>query len=84
VREKAPVEKHCHFVHRPTLFADKIETPTDMKKSHALIDVRLGDKSEAIDRGVVLYNINDAFKGKAPDLGAYEHGDPARAYGPRK
>ena len=43
----------------------------------------LHPRSGAIDAGVRLPNINDAFKGKAPDLGAREHGAPAPLYGPR-
>jgi hypothetical protein len=37
----------------------------------------------AIDRGVVLPNINDGYTGTAPDLGAYERGQPLPQYGPR-
>src|SRR6185436_21146351 len=38
----------------------------------------------ALDAGVVLPNINDAtFFGAAPDLGAYEYGQPAPTFGPR-
>jgi hypothetical protein len=38
----------------------------------------------AIDRGVALPNINDGFAGKAPDLGAFEAGQPLPIYGPRR
>jgi hypothetical protein len=37
----------------------------------------------AVDAGAVLPNINDGFTGAAPDLGAYELGQPLPAYGPR-
>jgi hypothetical protein len=37
----------------------------------------------AIDAGAILPNINDGFVGKAPDLGAYEKGQPLPTYGPR-
>ena len=37
----------------------------------------------AVDAGAVLPNINDGFIGSAPDLGAYEFGQPAPMYGPR-
>ena len=46
-------------------------------------DFRLKAGSTAIDRGVVLPNINDGFTGKAPDLGALEAGRPLPTYGPR-
>ena len=47
------------------------------------LDFRLKPGSAAIDRGVVLPNINDGFTGKAPDLGALEAGQPLPTYGPR-
>lgn len=37
----------------------------------------------AIDRGIVLPNIDDGFTGSAPDLGAIESGCDAPIYGPR-
>ena len=37
----------------------------------------------AIDRGVVISNVNDGYTGKAPDLGAFEAGQPLPIYGPR-
>jgi hypothetical protein len=38
----------------------------------------------AIDAGQPLPGINDGFAGKAPDLGAYELGQPLSMYGPKK
>ena len=46
-------------------------------------DLRLAKGSRAIDKGIALPNINDGFKGKAPDVGAYELGDEFPQYGPR-
>jgi hypothetical protein len=37
----------------------------------------------AIDAGALLPNINDGFVGGAPDLGAFELGQPLPSYGPR-
>ena len=37
----------------------------------------------AVDAGAILPNINDGFTGSAPDLGAYELGQPLPRYGPR-
>ncbi|PYQ09167.1 MAG: hypothetical protein DMF83_04330 [Acidobacteria bacterium] len=37
----------------------------------------------AIDAGAILPNINDGFRGSAPDLGAYEAGRRLPTYGPR-
>jgi hypothetical protein len=47
------------------------------------IDFRLKPGSPAEDAGVILPNVNDGFKGRAPDLGAYEIGVPPPHYGPR-
>jgi hypothetical protein len=38
---------------------------------------------EAIDAGAILPNINDGYAGLAPDLGAYEAGQPLPQLGPR-
>ena len=46
-------------------------------------DVRLKPGTAAVDAGVVLPNINDGFRGKAPDLGSHELGAPPPHYGPR-
>lgn len=48
------------------------------------LDFRLRPGAAAIDRGVVLPNINDGFALKAPDLGALEAGQPLPIYGPRR
>jgi hypothetical protein len=37
----------------------------------------------ALDAGVILPNLNDGFSGSAPDLGAFEFGQPPPLYGPR-
>jgi hypothetical protein len=39
-------------------------------------DYSLRAGSPAIDKGVVVPGITESFKGSAPDLGAYEYGDP--------
>jgi hypothetical protein len=46
-------------------------------------DLQLRKGAKAIDAGVVLPNVNDGFTGRAPDLGAYEVGEPLPHYGPR-
>jgi hypothetical protein len=48
-----------------------------------LADVSLHATSNAIDRGMVLPNINDGYTGSAPDLGALELGASMPAFGPR-
>jgi len=47
------------------------------------VNLQLKPKSKAVDAGVALPNITDGFSGKAPDLGAYEYGQPEPHYGPR-
>jgi hypothetical protein len=54
----------------------RLYNPEDM-------DFRLRPRSAAIDAGTALATINDGYAGKAPDLGAYEFGQPLPAYGPR-
>jgi len=46
-------------------------------------DFRLKSNAVAVDRGVALPNVNEDFKGRAPDLGALEVGKPLPHYGPR-
>ncbi|MFC2076130.1 right-handed parallel beta-helix repeat-containing protein [candidate division KSB1 bacterium] len=46
-------------------------------------DLRPVAGSAVIDAGVALPNINDGYKGSAPDIGAYELGDDLPHYGPR-
>jgi hypothetical protein len=47
------------------------------------VDLRLRQGSAAIDAGIELPNITDGYRGRAPDLGAYEYGEPLPHYGPR-
>jgi hypothetical protein len=47
------------------------------------IDLRLRKGATAIDAGVDLPNVTEGFRGRAPDLGAYEFGEPLPHYGPR-
>lgn len=51
--------------------------------SPADFDFELRPGSAAMDAGVRLPGINDDFTGRAPDLGAYEVGQPLPHYGPR-
>jgi hypothetical protein len=51
--------------------------------SPAEVDLRLRAGARAIDAGLRMPNINEGFNGRAPDLGAYEHGNALPHYGPR-
>lgn len=63
-------------------------TAPDVRKPYGVyhatdIDFRLNPKGKAIDKGVVLPNVNTKFSGKAPDLGAIEAGEAVPVYGVR-
>jgi hypothetical protein len=85
VKEKAPVYKHAVAIDPATAFASGIKPPADEKVQADLKtnDLRLKEDGAAIDAGVELHGFNDGFKGKAPDLGAYELGAEMPHYGPR-
>ena len=84
-RTNGPVEHHATLVEAATVFASGVRVPEPYEVAAPLSgnDLRLSPKSEAIDAGAVLPNINDGYTGKAPDLGAYEYGTPRPWYGPR-
>jgi hypothetical protein len=42
-------------------------------KDISAADMRLKPTSPCLDKGAVIRGINDDFKGKAPDIGAFEH-----------
>jgi hypothetical protein len=46
-------------------------------------DLRIKAGTPPVDAGLVIKNINDAYQGTAPDMGAYETGDELPIYGPR-
>ncbi len=60
-----------------------VEFPNPPVPERDPADLRPRDGSAAVDAGVRLPNVNDGFRGKAPDLGAYEVGQPLPHYGPR-
>lgn len=51
--------------------------------SPADVDLRLRERSAAVDAGTALPNLTDGYTGRAPDLGAYEIGIDLPHYGPR-
>lgn len=70
------------FVNVPRLDAQDMATVQKVYDDKGL-DFRLKPGSAAVDRGVALANVNEAFSGRAPDLGAYELGAALPHVGPR-
>ncbi len=87
LRKEGPIQQHGHeFKFKDGgVYAAAIEPPDDEKKIFPVSanDQRLREGSPAVDKGTVLPGISDGYKGAAPDLGAYELGDPLPHYGPR-
>jgi hypothetical protein len=85
MRQKAPVWKNAVQVNGDTVFASGVQPPQTDKQAIRVeaTDTRLASSSAAIDAGQKLPGVNDDFKGKGPDLGAYELGAPLPHYGPR-
>ncbi|HEX3132586.1 MAG TPA: Ig-like domain-containing protein, partial [Planctomycetota bacterium] len=65
------------------VFAAGITYPAAAMTVFAAPDLRLAAASAAVDAGVAIPGITDGFAGSAPDLGAYELGQAAPAYGVR-
>ena len=85
-RENAPAYRNVIRVSPARVFASGIKPPGDAKTKFDIRvnDLRIKAGSAGVDAGVALDNINDGFKGKAPDLGAYELGAKLPHYGPRR
>jgi hypothetical protein len=79
---QAGLELHGVVLSTP-VFANGLTPPADFKTQMEPADAPLDSHSNAIDRGVVLPNVNDSFTGSGPDLGAVESDCPAVVYGPR-
>jgi hypothetical protein len=62
---------------------DGVAFPDPAIPERPVPDLRIRAGSAAVDVGEPLSNINDGFRGKAPDLGAYEAGQELPIYGPR-
>jgi len=84
--KNGPVYRNAVRLDPATVFKAGDMRPKDVKKHHPIKenDLRLSEESKAVDAGARLFNINDGFKGEAPDLGAYEFGSELPHYGPRK
>lgn len=65
-----------------SVFAAEVAFPDPPFPARDPADLRLAEAGAAIDRGLVLPNINDGYAGAAPDLGAYELGAEIPGPGP--
>ncbi len=65
------------------LFQNVPEPTKDTLYEPENVDFRLREGVVAIDAGVELPNINEGYRGSAPDLGAIEYGEGGPHYGPR-
>ena len=84
---KGPVQANGHhFTSKDgPLFIKDLAPPkkTGSTFPYKEFDPRLKEGSAAIDKGKVIPAITTDHTGKAPDLGAFEFGDPLPHYGPR-
>jgi hypothetical protein len=85
LRMHSGIEQHAMLVDPAGAFASGVIPPEDFRQQFPLQvnDLRLAAGSAAVDAGVALPNINDRYRGKKPDLGAYECGEEYPWYGPR-
>lgn len=65
------------------VFAAEVPFPDPPMPERGHQDLRPAPGSAVVDAGLVIPNVNDSFSGKAPDIGAYELGEPLPHYGPR-
>jgi hypothetical protein len=65
-----------------SVFADSVSVPANPVAEHDPPSFELAAQSTAIDAGFALAGFNDGFAGSAPDMGAYELGQPTPVYGP--
>jgi len=67
------------------VFTEPVVLPTDWKtvapasRNAPMLD----EDSPVVDKGKVIPNVNDDFRGKGPDMGAWEQGAKIPHYGPR-
>jgi hypothetical protein len=86
VRWTGPVYRHVVPLEPKAIFQSGVTAPDETATAFkcTVNDLRLAPGSAAIDAGLALPNVNDGFAGVAPDLGAYESGQPLPHYGPRQ
>ena len=74
-------------VHGKMLGAPFFEKPPAIPAKSAqrvkAVELDLAESSGAVDGGARLPNLNDGFRGRAPDMGSREFGGPKPHFGPR-
>ena len=83
--EGGPIYQHAVCVEPTAAFLSGAKPPDAVQTQFDVTvnDLRLSPWSKAVDAGVALPNINDQYRGDAPDLGTYEQGSTLPHYGPR-
>lgn len=83
LQAESPYERHGVLL-QPPVFQDPVRIPPQFSVfMRPPAGVALHPKSNAVDAGLRLPNINEDYRGTAPDLGAMERGDPTPHYGVR-
>jgi hypothetical protein len=63
---------------------DQVQFPTPAIPERQPADLRPRPGAAVVDAALRIANINDGARGKGPDIGAYESGQPLPVYGPRR
>jgi hypothetical protein len=71
------------FLATPGVFANGLVGVSNYTIAQNPVDLTLAATSPALDRSLLLSNVNDSFRGASPDAGALERGCPEPLYGPR-
>jgi hypothetical protein len=83
LHRESPYERHGRLLTAP-LFDQPVTQPTRFESfMPPPLSMTLHASSNAIDAGVRLPNINDDYRGEAPDLGVLERGHDLPQYGVR-
>ena len=70
---RAEHRKSTPFVHRSNVIHNELNYSPQLRDPQNL-DFRPKADSSLVDAGIAMPGITDHFEGKAPDIGAYEHG----------
>jgi hypothetical protein len=81
-RDFFEVERHGIRVDM-SVFDSSVTFPNPPLPERAPADLRPRRGSKVQDAGQRIPNVNDSYAGAAPDIGAYEVGQPLPRYGPR-